>query len=67
MKLVIHRTYQFEVIATAEAVMSTPLEYIAYLKKFNVEIDMIDAVKDIVADEEITLTLPIEMDYSINS
>lgn len=66
MRLVIHRTYKCVVIAEVTATLDTPLEYIAYLRKFNVEIDMQDAVKDIVVGDEITLTLPIEMDYSLS-
>lgn len=67
MRLVIYRTYKCNVIATVDTEVNTPLEYIAYLRKFNVQIDMQDAVKDIVVGEQIDLTLPIEMDYYLNA
>ena len=67
MRLVIYRTYKCDVIATVDTIVNTPLEYIAYLRKFNVDIDMQDAVKDIVAGEQIDLTLPIEMEYSLSN
>lgn len=67
MRLVIYRTYNSSVIVTAETTVDTPQEYIAYLAKFNVQIDMQDALSDILADEEVTLTLPLEMDYSVQT
>lgn len=67
MKLTIYRTYNRELVATVSTVVSTPEEYIAYLRKFNVQIDMIDAVKDIVAGEQVDLTLPLEMEYNLLS
>lgn len=67
MRLVIYRTYSNSIIATAETTVNTPQEYIAYLAKFNVEIDMQDALSDILAGEEVTLSLPLEMDYSLSA
>ena len=66
MKLVIYRTFKSEVVATSEVTLRTAEEYIAYLRKFNVQIDMKDAVKDIVVGEQVDLTLPLEMDYSLS-
>ena len=66
MKLVIHRTYKLQVVAVVNTVVTTPVEYITYLRKLNVEIDMLDAIKDIVANQQVDLTLPIEMDYDLS-
>ena len=65
MKVVINRTYKAQLVSTENTEVNSPLEYISFLKKFNVEIDMVDAIKDIIADEEVCLSLPVEMDYAV--
>lgn len=66
MKLIINKTHNGNQIGTVEATFTSPEPYIAYLSLFNVEIEYKDALKDVVEDDVVELTLSIDQDYAIS-
>lgn len=64
MKLIINKTHKRNLIATAEFTVTTVAEYQKALSKFNIEIDEVDAHRDLRNEVPVELTVAVEFDYN---
>lgn len=67
MKLVIYKTHKRVLIATSTFTISSVSEYIKKLSLFGIQIDELDAAKDLVEGKSVELTVPVDYDYALDA
>lgn len=67
MTLIIYKTHKRVHFATATFTVSSVADYINYLAKFDIQIDEMDAAKDLVIGAPVELTIPVDAEYMLDA
>ena len=66
MNLIIFKTLKNAVIATVELQVNTPVEYMQFMRKFNMDVLYQYAAHIIATEKSLTISVPLETDFALD-